>query len=109
MPVRHNGNEFGGEPANLAAIAKGDGSLVESTLLHIIGSRGVDEGYSDKEYEFIQFIAAVVRSGLEDEGPAYLLTEGGQFWCRWGGLEPQVVWEQAVYLGYRRPEPEEAK
>ena len=91
MPVRHNGNEFGGEPANLVAMAQGDGSLVESTLLHSIDSRGVDE-----EYEFIQFIAAVVRSGLENEGPEYLQTPGGQFWCWLGGIVPEAGWEQAV-------------
>ena len=109
MPHTHIGIEFGGEPANLIAMAQGDGLLVEGTFLHSIDSRGIEEGYSDKEYEFIGFIAAVIRSGLGEEGPNYLHTPGGQFWCWLGGLEPQVVWEQAVYLGYRRPEPEEAK
>lgn len=31
--------------------------------------------------EYAELIAAIVRSGLEDEGPEYVRTEGGQFWC----------------------------
>ena len=46
--------------------------------------------------EYIILIAAIVRSGLKQEGPEYLRTQDGQFWCWMGGIEPDVVWGRAV-------------
>ena len=46
--------------------------------------------------EYIELIAAIVRSGLRYEGPEYLRTQDGQYWCWMGGIEPDIVWGQAV-------------
>ncbi len=45
--------------------------------------------------EYTQLIAAIIRSGLEEEGPDYLRTAGGRFWCWHGGVEPEVAWAKA--------------
>ena len=80
MPVRRIGKKLGGEPGNFVVMVQEDGALEESIFLPSI----VQDSCSDKEY--IEFIAAIFRSGLEKEGPEYLQTPGGQFWCRLGGL-----------------------
>ena len=46
--------------------------------------------------EYFELIAAIVKSGLKYEGPEYLRTHGGQFWCWMGGIEPEVVSDLAV-------------
>ena len=46
--------------------------------------------------EYIDLIAAIVRSGLEYEGPDYLRTKDGQYWCWMGGIEPDMAWGRAV-------------
>jgi len=104
--VRHIVNTHGRGPTKSVALSEGDLSFLGSLCSQGLAFGSIKHG--DLE-EYVKFIAAVVRSGLEQEGPEYLQTPGGQFWCWLGGLEPQVVWEQAVYLGFRRPEPEEAR
>ena len=54
---------------------------------------------------YTELVAAIVRSGLGSEGPKYLQTKGGQFWCWMGGIEPELVWELAVNRGPRRAIP----
>ena len=46
--------------------------------------------------EYIELIAAIVRSGLEYEGPEYVRTQDGQYWCWMGGIEPDIVWGRAL-------------
>ncbi len=53
---------------------------------------------ADRSFQYAGLIAAIVRLALEDEGPEYLRTQGGQFWCWKGGVEPEIVWERAVRL-----------
>ena len=97
----------GDPPANLVALREGERTFHASGLFQRLPSYvGVGSRFSEG---YIVLIAAIIRSGLEDEGPKYLQTRGGRFWCWWGDLEPQVVWEQGVHLGYWRPEPKETK
>ena len=70
------------------------------------GSRYPEYSYAlsqaDRSFQYAELLAAIVRSGLEDEGPEYLRTQGGQFWCWTGGIEPKKVWERAINLGNQR-------
>ena len=54
---------------------------------------------------YMGLVGELIRSGLREEGPSYLQTQGGRNWCWWGGIEPQVVWERAMHLGYLQMEP----
>ena len=58
--------------------------------------------------KYIELIAAVVRSGIEQEGREYVQTYGGQYWCGLGGLDPEVVLANTALLAKRRPQPREA-
>lgn len=46
--------------------------------------------------EYFGLIAAVIRSALQKEGPQYLSTGDGQYWCWLAGLDPQLTWELAI-------------
>ena len=46
------------------------------------------------EDNYIRLVGKVIRKGLEKDGPNYLRTDGGRFWCGLGGLDPKIVWEQ---------------
>ena len=45
---------------------------------------------------YIELVGAVIRSGLMQEGPDYLLTYGGQYWCSMGNLDPMIVRKLAL-------------
>lgn len=45
---------------------------------------------------YIDLVGAIIRSGLNQEGPDYLLTDGGRYWCFTGNLDPAAVLRLAV-------------
>ncbi|MBC8280738.1 MAG: hypothetical protein H8E48_08135 [Chloroflexi bacterium] len=45
---------------------------------------------------YLELIAAVIRSGLEKEGPGYVLTPGGRYWCLLGDLDPGFLSKKAA-------------
>jgi hypothetical protein len=45
---------------------------------------------------YIELVGAIIRSGLKQEGPDYLLTDGGHYWCSIGNLDPALVRSLAI-------------
>ncbi len=76
--------------------------------MHIVGAFEENERFKTKESqyqqgspmdgedEYMHLVGAIIRLGLEYEGPAYLRTQDGQFWCWLGGIEPAIAWDRAV-------------
>ena len=50
---------------------------------------------------YLGLIAAVIRSGLNDEKEEYPLTTDGRYWCSLGNIDPEYVIRRA-----NRPVPE---
>ena len=61
------------------------------------GAEIVDAGLNGRadnvwnENAYRQLVAAVIQSGLQEEGSAYLATADGQAWCLMGGADPELV------------------
>jgi hypothetical protein len=57
---------------------------------------------SQETDQYFRLIAEIIKSGLRDEGPDYLRTRGGQYWCDVGNLNPDAVWRTAAKPDPRR-------
>ena len=44
---------------------------------------------------YLGLIAAVIRSGLNDETREYPLTSDGRYWCTLGNIDPEYVTRRA--------------
>jgi hypothetical protein len=44
---------------------------------------------------YLGLIAAVIRSGLNDENREYPLTSDGRYWCSLGNIDPEYVIKRA--------------
>ena len=44
---------------------------------------------------YLGLIAAVIRSGLNDENREYPLTSDGRYWCSLGNIDPEYVFRRA--------------
>lgn len=53
--------------------------------------------------QYVHFIAAIIRSGLQQEGPAYVSTSGGRYWCELGQLDPEALIAQAARFNGELP------
>ncbi len=79
----HIGNKGGEEPV---APVEAEWASNRSVLLRYFASSAVQEEIMQGKY--IELIAAVVRTGLKQEGREYVRSYGGQYWCGLGGLDP---------------------
>ena len=46
--------------------------------------------------EYMRLIGAVIKLGVKEEGPEYLRTLGGYYWCIMGGIDPEAAREKAA-------------
>jgi len=99
------GNKAGDEPGTSVEPIEAEWAQNSSVFSQNFASSPVQEEIMQGKY--IELIAAVVRSGLVQEGREYVLTGGGQYWCGLGGLDPEVVWAKTTLLAVnkRRPQP----
>ena len=44
---------------------------------------------------YLGLVAAVIRSGLDNENRKYPLTTDGRYWCVLGNLDPEYVFNRA--------------
>ena len=65
---------------------------------------GLSGQYQETD-RYFRLIAEIIKSGLRDEGPDYLHTRGGEYWCAVGNLNLEAVWRTAVKRSPRAAEP----
>lgn len=56
------------------------------------------------ESNYLSLVARVIKTGIEKEGPEYLRTSGGEYWCLVGNLNPEMVWRRALAGTHRAGE-----
>ncbi len=49
----------------------------------------------DVKKGYLGLVAAVIRSGLDNENLGYPLTTDGRYWCSLGNLDPEYVLRRA--------------